>query len=88
MEQGYDWLSFMAGAIVGAFLATLLSYRRRKRQSQLLMPPVPPPAVPPEIKAKLLKLRAEGRMIDAIKLVRERTGCDLKAAKQIVETLK
>jgi ribosomal protein L7/L12 len=43
--------------------------------------------IPGDVKQTVLKLRAEGRTIEAIKLVRERTGCDLQAAKIAVEQL-
>jgi ribosomal protein L7/L12 len=39
----------------------------------------------PELRSQILRLKADGRTIEAIKLVRERTGQGLKEAKDIVE---
>lgn len=41
--------------------------------------------IAPHLKALVLLYRADGRLIEAIKLVRERTGCDLRTAKYLVE---
>ena len=43
--------------------------------------------VPPEIRAEALALTLAGRKIDAIKLVREATGCGLRESKDYVEAL-
>ena len=44
--------------------------------------------IPHDIRAQALRLKAEGNFIEAVKLVRERTGCDLKTAKDAVDGLR
>lgn len=86
-----DYASFWIGVVTGVILMTLLHIRRNRRavrRAHLDMPPAPPPALPSEMKAQLLKLKAEGRMIEAVKLVRDRTGCGLKQAKDAVDELR
>lgn len=86
-----DWPSFLFGAVIGGVLMLVLTLRRRRREAKradLVSPPVPMPEVSPEIRSAVLKLRAEGRSIDAIKLVRERIKVDLKTAKDIVDRMR
>lgn len=86
-----DWPSFLFGAVIGGVLMLVLTLRRRRREAKradLVSPPVPMPEVSPEIRSAVLKLRAEGRSIDAVKLVRERIKVDLKTAKDIVEGMR
>jgi ribosomal protein L7/L12 len=83
-----DWPSFLFGAVIGGVLMLVLTLRRRRREAKradLVSSPVPMPEVSPEIRSAVLKLRAEGRSIDAVKLVRERIKVDLKTAKEIVD---
>jgi hypothetical protein len=82
--EGFDWLAFLAGFGTALLLMFLLRSRRRPDLDQ---PPAPPPHIPDDLRRAALKLRAEGRIIEAIKLVRDRTGCDLKTAKEAVERL-
>ena len=44
--------------------------------------------IPHDSRAQALRLKAEGNFIEAVKLVRERTGCDLKTAKDAVDGLR
>jgi hypothetical protein len=86
-----DWPSFLFGTVIGGVLMLVLTLRRRRREAKrtdLVSPPVPMPEVSPEIRSAVLKLRAEGRSIDAVKLVRERIKVDLKTAKDIVEGMR
>jgi ribosomal protein L7/L12 len=86
-----DWPSFLFGAIIGGTLMLVLMLRRRRREAKrvdLVAPPAPLPEISAEIRSSVLKMRAEGRSIDAIKLVRERIGVDLKTAKDIVERMR
>jgi len=68
---------------------------RRHEREALDQPPrqgARPPAfdmasLPPDAQAELRQALREGRLIDAIKLVREATGVDLATAKDIVDHL-
>lgn len=69
----------------------VLTLRRRRREAKrvdLVAPPTPLPEIPPEIRSAVLKLRAEGKLISAVKLLRERIDVDLKTAKDIVEQIR
>lgn len=69
----------------------VLTLRRRRREAKradLVAPPAPVSEISPEIRSAVLKLRAEGNMISAVKLLRERINVDLKTAKDIVERLR
>jgi ribosomal protein L7/L12 len=86
-----DWPSFLFGTVIGGVLMLVLTLRRRRREAKrvdLVAPPVPLPEISPEIRSAVLKLRAEGKRISAIKLVRERINVDLKTAKDIVERMR
>lgn len=86
-----NWPSFLFGALIGGILMLVLTLRRRRREAKLVdlvAPPAPAPEISPEIRSAVLKLRAEGNMINAIKLVRERIDVDLKTAKDIVEQMR
>jgi ribosomal protein L7/L12 len=86
-----DWPSFIFGAVIGGVLMLVLTLRRRRREAKradLVAPSAPLPEISPEIRSAVLKLRAEGRSIDAIKLVRERIDVDLTTAKDIVERMR
>jgi hypothetical protein len=86
-----DWPSFMFGALIGGVLMLVLTFRRRRREAKrtdLVAPPVPLPEISPEIRSAVLKLRAEGKLISAIKLLRERIDVDLTTAKDIVERMR
>jgi ribosomal protein L7/L12 len=86
-----DWPSFLFGAVIGGVLMLVLTLRRRRREAKrfdLVAPPAPAPEIPPEIRSAVLKLRAEGKLISAVKLLRERIDVDLKTAKDIVERMR
>ena len=86
-----DWPSFLFGAVIGGVLMLVLTLRRRQREAKrvdLVAPPAPLPEIPPEIRSAVLKLRAEGKLISAVKLLRERIDVDLKTAKDIVEQMR
>jgi Ribosomal protein L7/L12 C-terminal domain len=86
MGKRMDWISFFIGLSIGGGIVFWL--RRPRKRSQLDRPPASLPVLPHDLKQQILKLRAEGRQIDAIKLVRERTGCGLKEAKDAVDLLR
>lgn len=81
-DPAIDWTSFVLGVAAGFTLCFLLMRRKRVQNPP---PPVQPIELPPDLKALVLLYRADGRLIEAIKLVRERTGCDLRTAKYLVE---
>jgi ribosomal protein L7/L12 len=86
-----DWPSFLFGAVIGGVLMLVLTLRRRRREAKradLAAPPAAPPEISPELRSVVLKLRAEGKTVSAIKLVRERINVDLETAKDIVERLR
>jgi hypothetical protein len=86
MDGPFDWFAFATG-FCAALALVLLIRRRSAKRRDLDRPPPQPIAIPDDIKSTALKWRAEGRTIEAIKLVRERTGCDLRTAKIAVERL-
>jgi ribosomal protein L7/L12 len=86
-----DWPSFLFGAVIGVVLMLVLTLRRRRREAKrvdLVAPHAPLPELSPEIRSTVLKMRAEGNLIGAVKLVRERIDVDLKTAKDIVERMR
>ena len=78
-----DWTSFAFGALAGFVLCFVLL--RRRRAIPLPPEPIAPIEMPSDLKPIILLYKAEGRTIEAIKLVRERTGCDLRTAKHLVD---
>lgn len=91
--SGYDWVAFVSGFGVALLLALLLRWRRGCRQNltvptQAAVKAQLAAGIPADIRAKALRLKAGGEFIEAVKLVRERTGCDLKAAKDAVDGLR
>ena len=82
-DLAIDWTSFAIGTVAGFISCWILM--RRKRVQKPTASPVQPTELPPDLKALVLLYRADGRLIEAIKLVRERTGCDLRTAKYLVE---
>lgn len=84
--EGIDWFAFVLGVLAGFGLCWVLARRRRRGTT----PPGPLQAIelPADVKAIVLRYRAEGRSLDAIRMVRERTGCDLRTAKYLVDHLR
>jgi hypothetical protein len=87
--SNYDWTAFALGFAAALVVATIIRFRRSRRgEGDLSAPPRFPPQMgdlSPELRSQILRLKADGRTIEAIKLVRERTGQGLKEAKDIVE---
>ncbi|RDV02729.1 hypothetical protein DXH95_12340 [Sphingorhabdus pulchriflava] len=79
----FDWLSFALGLFAGVVLSWILN-RRRKLQIEPVQP-IEPRELHGDLKALVLLYRADGRKIEAIKLVREQLDCDLRTAKYLVE---
>jgi large subunit ribosomal protein L7/L12 len=52
-------------------------------------PYIPPPVtdLSPELKAQILLLKAQGQKIEAVRMVRQRTGLGLKESKDLVEAI-
>jgi hypothetical protein len=94
MEQdGIDWYSFVAGFAAALILMLFWRWRkgRRRRQTDLTAPPPASPVVaslPADLRAQVLLLKANGRQIEAIKIVRSRMVIDLAAAKDVVDKVR
>jgi hypothetical protein len=89
IEPGFDWTSFALGFVAALGLIFLLRFRASKRaRGDLAAPPSAPVQIPQKLQAQVRLLKAEGREIEAIKLVRRAIGCDLKAAKDAVGQLR
>jgi hypothetical protein len=93
MDSGsYDWTAFGSGFLVAVLIIVLIRWRRTlRRTDSLSTPPRPIPFITdlsPDLRAQILRLKAEGHMIAAIKLARERTGLGLAEAKQLVEHIR
>jgi hypothetical protein len=88
-SSNIDWISFATGFLAALLIIFFIRWRRTQRRTNSLS--APPRAAPsatdlsPELRSQILRLKAEGHMIEAIKLTRERTGLDLKASKELVE---
>jgi hypothetical protein len=100
-ERQIDWISFAAGFMLAVVLVTVFLWLKKKKAARVEMrqvdrgspqrpfaPPPPPVVLEGDLRAQVLVLRAEGRTIEAIKLVRIRLDCDLKSAKDAVEGLR
>jgi len=72
-------LGFLLGVVL--MLVVFLSVRRRPQ------PPVVVPEVREETLARARELVARGKIIHAVKVVREETGLDLVHAKAVVDQL-
>jgi hypothetical protein len=77
--------SFVIGMAAGLGLAAIFVWARRPRVSLDHPPAFPPRPLDPALERDVWDLVSRGRKIEAIKLVREATGCDLKTAKERVE---
>lgn len=86
-----DFTSAAIGLAAGLVLAAIFIWARRPRGASLEHPP--PPAgkspLPPgsNVQQEIDNLLARGQKIEAIKLLREATGCGLKEAKEQVEAM-
>jgi ribosomal protein L7/L12 len=76
----------VAGAAVIVVLAMLLLRSRSMARSDLLRPPTPL-SLPPEAETEVRALIESGAKIEAIKLVREKSGAGLREAKQLVDRM-
>ena len=74
--------SFFAGLIAGVILTLLV---RGASSSRTRPPPTPMVPLTGHLEDDVRALLEAGQKIEAIKLVRERTGCGLKEAKDHVE---
>lgn len=85
----FDWIAFGIGFATALLLVLFLRWRRARRGVEHLAKApratVAPTDLSPKLRSQILLLKAEGRSIEAIKMVRMSTGHDLKAAKEIVE---
>lgn len=90
MTDDFDWMAYAAGFVTAVVLALFIRWRRQRPATRpdLQIAPPAPMQLPPDVKAQALLLKVEGRAIEAIKLVRTRTGCDLKQAKDTVDALR
>ncbi|MFM2411470.1 MAG: Ribosomal protein C-terminal domain [Pseudomonadota bacterium] len=93
MESGtYDWTAFGSGFLVAVLIIALIRWRRTLRRTDSLSKlPRPVPSItdlPPDLRKQILRLNAEGQVIAAIKLARERTGLGLAEAKQLIEQIR
>jgi large subunit ribosomal protein L7/L12 len=90
--SNFDWMAFALGLAAALVLATIIRFgQSRRSRGDLSSPPRFPLQMgdlSPELRSQILSLKAEGRTIEAIKLVRERTGQGLKEAKDIVEAVR
>ena len=86
-----DLPSFITGLAAGLCLAAIFGWVRRPAGAALdrVPPPRPPSAPPldPGLDRDIDDLLSRGRKLEAIKLLREATGCGLKEAKDRVEAL-
>jgi ribosomal protein L7/L12 len=89
----YDWTAFASAFGVALLLALLLRWPKGRRvdltkPTDAVVKVQLAAGIPHEIRAQAFRLKAEGNFIEAVKLVRERTGCDLKTAKDAVDGLR
>jgi hypothetical protein len=92
MDGGsYDWTAFASGFALALLIFVVIRWRRsQQRTDSLATPPRFPPStrnLSSELRAQILQLKAEGKLIEAIKITRQQTGLDLKASKELVEGL-
>jgi len=88
---GLGWLGFLWLALRrdgGRDLAGPPSMAPRASAPGFAPQPLPgPDELPPDVVAEIRRLATEGRKIEAIKLLRERTACSLADGREWVERL-
>jgi hypothetical protein len=90
VTEGFDWFAYGAGFMSALGLMLVLRWRRsgKAHRPSLVVAPPQPITLSADIRAQVLLMKADGRAIEAIKLVRSRTRCDLKQAKDTVDALR
>lgn len=85
--MAFEPFSFVTGLAAGLVLAAIFVWARRPRVSLERPPQFSPRPLDPALEREARALVSRGQKIEAIKLVREATGCDLKGAKDRVEAI-
>jgi ribosomal protein L7/L12 len=90
LGAGFDWVAFCVGFAAATAMMLLLAARKRRRVHEIAEQRLPPEPItlPPDLQAQVLLLKAKGQSLDAVALVRKRTGCALKPAKDTVDALR
>jgi ribosomal protein L7/L12 len=88
MIQGLGFDPFFTGLVVGVVL-TLLAKKSHSASQPVRKEAVPfdPAQLDSGVMAEVERLNRQGQKIAAIKLLRDATGMDLRAAKEAVEAL-
>lgn len=81
------WIALLFALALG-YAVGRAAGRNAERRDALAGAAAPPPPPSPELLAQVRAALAAGETIAAIRLLREGTGMELKAAKQAVERLK
>lgn len=77
---------FYIGLLLGGFVVALVGWRILSDKASRVVKSETPP-LPSDTNQAVLSLLGQNKKIEAIKLVRERTGLGLKEAKDLVENL-
>lgn len=85
--EGFDWKWALAIAL-WSFMVFRVGFALGKlaRGSEEILP-LSPTAIPPEVRPRVSDAMQRGEKIEAIRLVREATGCGLAVAKKTVEAM-
>ncbi len=80
------------GTLIALALYTFVVFRigmavGRLRSAAAAIQPLDPARIPPALQAQINTLLRDNRKIDAIKLLREETGCGLAEAKKTVDAI-